>query len=137
MVLFWRQARSAQIDALLCFLILVSLSAFEAFRSGQARGRPAGLLFWAAAAAATLAKGPVGLLIPLLIALLTLGFDRDLRAWRRFAPFSGPALFLVLTGTWAAAAGASGEYSVFDALRKHFLERPSTACTTPSLRGST
>jgi 4-amino-4-deoxy-L-arabinose transferase-like glycosyltransferase len=123
MVLFWRQARSVQIDALLCFLILVSLSAFEAFRSGQARGRPAGLLFWAAAAGATLAKGPVGLLIPLLIALLTLAADRDLRSWRRFAPFTGPALFLALTGAWAVAAGAGGEYSVFDALRKHFLER--------------
>jgi 4-amino-4-deoxy-L-arabinose transferase-like glycosyltransferase len=123
MVLFWRQARSAQIDALLCFLILISLSAFEAFRAGEARGRPAGLLFWGAAAAATLAKGPVGLLIPLLIALLTLGLDRDLRSWRRFAPFSGPALFLALTGAWAAGAGAGGEYSVFGALRKHFLER--------------
>jgi 4-amino-4-deoxy-L-arabinose transferase-like glycosyltransferase len=123
MVLFWRQARSVQIDALLCFLILVSLSAFEAFRAGQACGRPAGLLFWAAAAGATLAKGPVGLLIPLLIALLTLAADRDLRSWRRFAPFTGPALFLALTGAWAVAAGAGGEYSVFDALRTHFLER--------------
>jgi 4-amino-4-deoxy-L-arabinose transferase-like glycosyltransferase len=124
MTLFWRQARSAQIDALLCLLILVSLSAFEAFRAGEARGRPAGLLFWAAAAAATLAKGPVGLLIPLLIALLTLALDRDLRSWRRFAPLAGPALFLVLAGSWAAATLRAGsEYSVFDALRRHFLER--------------
>src|SRR5947208_1451388 len=42
MVLFWRQARSAQIDSLLCFLVLVSLSAFADFREGRARGRPAG-----------------------------------------------------------------------------------------------
>lgn len=124
MVLFWRQARSAQIDSLLCFLILVSLLAFEAFRNGSAKGRTAGLLFWGAAAAATLAKGPVGLLIPLLVALLTLAFDHDLRKMRRFAPLAGPALFLLLTGAWAGATLLAGdEYSVFDALRRHFFER--------------
>ena len=88
----------AQIDALLCFLILVALFAFEGFRSGDWPGRRAGLVFWAAAALAVLAKGPVGLLLPLGVALVTLALDRDLGLWRRFAPFSGPLLFLFLAG---------------------------------------
>ena len=54
---FWDKARSAQTDAVLSFFILVSLSAFEAFRSKQSDARRAGLLFWTAAALAVLTKG--------------------------------------------------------------------------------
>lgn len=123
--LFWRQARSAQIDSLLCLLILVALSAFEAHREGTASGRNAGLLFWAAAALATLAKGPVGFLLPLGVVLATLAFDRNLRAWKRFAPWSGPLLFLAIVAAWIAAAtiGTQGQYSVVGALREHFVDR--------------
>jgi len=123
--LFWSKGRTAQIDSLLCCLILVSLSAFEAFRAGEARGARAGLLFWTAAALAVVAKGPVGFLLPLGIALVTLAFDRDLSAWRRFAPVRGPALFAGLVGAWAVAAtiGGGGEYSVWQAVEKHVLER--------------
>ncbi len=123
--LFWSKGRTAQIDSLLCFLILVSLSAFEAFRAGDARGTRAGVLFWAAAALAVVAKGPVGFALPLGIALVTLAFDRDMGAWRRFAPVSGPLLFLGLVGAWATAAtvGGGGEYSVWGAIQKHVLER--------------
>ena len=50
-----------------CFLILVALSAFESWRAGEADGLHAGLLFWCAAALAVLAKGPVGVLLPVQI----------------------------------------------------------------------
>lgn len=124
-VMFWEKARWAQIDALLCLLIWVALSAFEAWRAGDASGRRAGLLFWLAAALAVLAKGPVGLLLPLGIALATLAFDRRLREWRRFAPWTGPLLFAAVVGAWMAAAtwGSGGEYSVWGALREHFIDR--------------
>ncbi|HLE82882.1 MAG TPA: glycosyltransferase family 39 protein, partial [Thermoanaerobaculia bacterium] len=89
-LMFWEKARWAQIDALLCFLVWVALSAFEAWRAGDAGGRRAGLLFWLAAALAVLAKGPVGLLLPVGIALVTLAADRRLGEWLRFAPASGP-----------------------------------------------
>jgi 4-amino-4-deoxy-L-arabinose transferase-like glycosyltransferase len=123
--LHWDKSRSAQIDALLGLLILSALCAFMEFRSGRDGGRRSGLLFWTAAALAVLAKGPVGLLLPLGIALVTLATDRDLRSWRRFAPFSGPLLFLLIVGAWAAIAtiGGGGEYSVWGALKKHALER--------------
>ena len=123
--LHWDKARSAQIDALLALLILAALSAFVEFRAGRAAGRRSGLLFWGAAALAVLAKGPVGLLLPLGVALATLAWDRDLRAWRRFAPFAGPALFVALVGAWMvlATAGGHGEYSVWGAFERHVLKR--------------
>lgn len=123
--LFWDKARSAQSDSLLCFLVLVALGAFEAFRAGEAHGGRAGLLFWAAAALAVLVKGPVGFLLPLGAALLTLACDRDLGVWKRFAPLSGPALFAAIVGAWMVLATSSGggEYSVWQALREHVLAR--------------
>jgi 4-amino-4-deoxy-L-arabinose transferase-like glycosyltransferase len=123
--LAWDKGRMAQIDALLCFLVLTALSAFEAHRSGDATGRKAGLLFWAATGLAVLAKGPVGLVIPVGIAIATLAFDRNLRAWRSFAPWIGPAVFLVIVGAWMAIAtiGGQGEYSVWAAFEKHVLNR--------------
>lgn len=123
--LFWDKSRSAQIDALLTFLVLAALSAFEAYRSGRASGLRAGLLFWTAAALAVLAKGPVGVALPLGIALATLAFDRNLGAWRRFAPLAGPALFTGIVAAWAAGAtwGGGGEYSVWGAFREHVLDR--------------
>ncbi len=124
-LMFWDKARWSQIDSLLCFLIWVALSAFEAWRAGDARGRRAGLLFWLAAGLATLAKGPVGFLLPLGIALVTLAFDRRMKDWKRFAPWTGPLLFLAVVIAWMAAAtvGGHGDYSVWGALKKHFIER--------------
>jgi 4-amino-4-deoxy-L-arabinose transferase-like glycosyltransferase len=123
--LFWDKARSVQIDAVLCCLIWVALSAFVTWRAGDLDGRRAGLIFWAAAALAVLAKGPVGLLLPLGIALVTLAVDRSIRRWRDFAPLSGPLLFALICGAWVAAATLWGpaEYSVWGALREHFIDR--------------
>ncbi len=122
--IFWEKARMAQIDSLLCFLILVATSAFEAFRSGDWTGRRAGIVFWVATALAVLAKGPVGLLLPLGIALLTLAFDRELHRWRDFAPLTGPLAFVAVAGAWALAADLWVEdYSLVGALRTHFVDR--------------
>jgi 4-amino-4-deoxy-L-arabinose transferase-like glycosyltransferase len=123
--LFWDKARSVQIDAVMCCLIWVALSAFEAWRSGDLDGRRAGLLFWAAGALAVLAKGPVGLLLPLGIALVTLTVDREIGRWRSFAPLTGPLLFAIICGAWVAATYLWGpaEYSVWGALKEHFVDR--------------
>lgn len=122
-VMFWEKARWSQIDALLCLLIWVALSAFEAWRAGDLDGRRAGVLFWLAAALAVLAKGPVGFLLPLGIALVTLATDRDLRRWREFAPAIGPLVFAGVVGLWMFVATSEGDYSVWGALKEHFVER--------------
>lgn len=123
--MFWDKARTAQIDAVMCLLIWVALSAFESWRAGDLDGRRAGLIFWAAGALAVLAKGPVGLLLPLGVALAVLALERELGSWRRFAPLSGPLLFAAICGAWVVAATLWGpaEYSVWGALREHFVER--------------
>ncbi len=123
--LFWDKARSVQIDAVLCCLIWVALSAFEAWRAGDLDGRRAGWVFWGAGALAVLAKGPVGLLLPLGIALATLAVDRELGHWREFAPLTGPLLFAIVCGSWVVATMVWGppEYSVWGALKEHFIDR--------------
>jgi len=123
--MFWDKARWSQIDSLLCFLIWVALSAFEGWRAGDADGRRAGALFWFAAALAVLAKGPVGLLLPVGIVIVVLAVEHDLGALRRFAPFVGPLVFVLVAGSWAVAATLWGpaDYSVIGALREHFVER--------------
>jgi 4-amino-4-deoxy-L-arabinose transferase-like glycosyltransferase len=123
--LFWDKARSVQIDAVLCCLIWVALSAFEAWRAGDLDGRRAGLVFWAAGAFAVLAKGPVGLLLPLGIALVTLAVDREIGRWRGFSPVTGPLLFAAICGAWVVATIVWGppEYSVWGALKEHFIDR--------------
>jgi len=123
--LFWDKARSVQIDAVMCCLIWLALSAFEAWRAGDLDGRRAGLVFWAAAALAVLAKGPVGLLLPLGIAITTLAVDREIGKWRQFAPLTGPLIFAVICGAWVAATMLWGpaEYSVWGALKEHFVDR--------------
>jgi 4-amino-4-deoxy-L-arabinose transferase-like glycosyltransferase len=123
--MFWEKARWSQIDSLLCFLIWLALSAFDQFRTSGTGGRRAGLVFWLACGLATLAKGPVGFLIPFGIVLVTLAWDRALGKWRQFAPVSGPLVFFGVTGTWVAAVSFWGPegYTIWGALREHFVDR--------------
>jgi 4-amino-4-deoxy-L-arabinose transferase-like glycosyltransferase len=123
--LFWHKARWSQTDAVLCLLIWVALSAFEGYRAGDVSGRRAGLLFWLAAGLAILDKGPVGLMLPLGIVLVTLAVDRQLGRWWKFAPLSGPLLFAAVVGAWIvlATVGGHGEYSVWGSLQEHFVNR--------------
>lgn len=122
---FWDKARTAQTDMLLSFFILVALTTFAEFRSGAGSGRKAGLLFWAAAALGVLTKGPVGILLPLGVVVLTLVFDRRPSRLLDFAPLSGPLVFAGILAAWVVPASLWNPelYTVAGALREHFVER--------------
>lgn len=123
--LFWEKARTAQIDSLLCCCITLALLAFSEYRAGRLSGRFAGVAFWAACALGTLAKGPVGLVVPLGTAVLVLAFERSLSRWLGFAPLLGPLAFVGIAGSWVGALELwpVPGYSVLGALREHFVER--------------
>ncbi len=87
----------ARNDAL--FAGTVSLAALAAWRAWS--GGRGWTVFWLAAAAATLAKGPLGLLLAaggLLAAAWERGPDRGPIFWKRLWP--GAALWLALVGGW-------------------------------------
>ncbi len=103
---FARQARTLQIDMVLAFWVGVVFAAWIAWW-GSRSSRSSALwrgVGWAATAGATLTKGPVGLLIPVLVVALA-GFGRtppetaprQRRSW--FAPSSW-LLWAVLTLPW-------------------------------------
>ena len=122
--MFWDKARAAQIDSTLCCLIMLAMSAFDAFRQGDWSGRKAGAVFWAACAFAVLAKGPVGLILPLGAAVVVLAWDRKLKTVLRPSSLLGPLLFLGIGLAWAVPASVFvPDYSVWGALREHAIDR--------------
>ncbi len=123
--LFWEKARWSQTDSVLCFLIWCALGSFALYRSGELSSRRAGIIFWAAMALAVLGKGPVGVLLPLGITLAVLAGDRDLGGIRRITPWPSLAIFAGIITAWIvfATVGGGGEYSVWGALKEHFIER--------------
>jgi len=103
--LFWNKGGFGQIDALLCGLEMMGLYLlFTSSPLHPLRRIPAYLFF----GLAILAKGPVGLLVPLfvyLIATWAAGDTKDMRGWHWLW---GPLLALALPGLWLFAAWRSG-----------------------------
>ncbi|HEX4952468.1 MAG TPA: glycosyltransferase family 39 protein [Thermoanaerobaculia bacterium] len=107
--LMW-QGRVGQIDMLL--VALVTFAVWWWLRS-ETEGRPGlGRLFFVTAGLATVAKGPVGLLPPLLSILAWVGLLRDRAALRRLKVGRGLLLWAGVVLLWLAPAGliAGREY---------------------------
>ena len=96
------QARVGQIDMLLTFLVLCGVSCWT---KGRLEGRPAfSYLFFVFAGLATLAKGPVGLLPPLLSILLFLLLTLDGPGFRDLRIARGLLLWWGIVVLWLAPA---------------------------------
>jgi 4-amino-4-deoxy-L-arabinose transferase-like glycosyltransferase len=105
------QARTGQIDMLLTFLVLCAVFWWM---KGRLESRPAySLLFFVFAAFATLAKGPVGLLPPLLSILAFLALTLDRAGLRNLLLGRGLVLWWGVLVLWLAPALLLGgdEYS--------------------------
>lgn len=106
---FW-QGRLGQIDMLLVFLVTLAVWCWA---KGHHEDRAAfSWLFFLVAGLATLAKGPVGLLPPLLSIVAFLCWQRDWRGLRRLRVGSGLLIWAAVAAAWLlpAAARAGGDY---------------------------
>lgn len=103
------QARVGQIDMLLLACVTAAMYFFA--RGWLEHRRGFYRLFFVAAGLGTLAKGPVGLLPPLLSALLFVWLSGERRRWREIGVLSGLAIWAGVVLLWfvpAAIAGGSG-----------------------------
>ena len=115
-------ARVGQIDMTLTFLELLAIlfwaRGYFATRVGPARSRGAwsSLAFFACAGLATLAKGPVGLIVPLLAVTLFLAFERDRAGFAELRVGRGLLLWAAIVLAWFGPAVWMAGRSYFDAL---------------------
>ncbi len=94
---FWLLSKAVVTDSTL-FLFMSGAIAF--FYLGYTEDRKYYFLCYLFAALATLTKGPIGILLPGLAALLFLVYNKDLAEMRRVHLFSGLALFFTVAGLW-------------------------------------
>jgi 4-amino-4-deoxy-L-arabinose transferase-like glycosyltransferase len=130
----------ANIDTTLTFLTTASLLCFfQWYRRGQDKAKDMkkaeveekakmrNLLiygFYIGMALATLAKGPVGFILPLSVSLIYLVVQKDWGGMRRMRLLSGMALFLVIVLLWYLPALFEGGEDYLQAtLFKHSIDR--------------
>ena len=94
------RARWASIDMTLNLFVLLAILLMWVGTRDEGRGRLGVVLAWGAMGCATLAKGPVGLLLPLLAVAPALGVTSGWRSLRRLVPFSGILLYLAVVLAW-------------------------------------
>lgn len=119
-------ARVGQIDMTLTFLELLAILFWARGRSwgpdGQAQGPATGggnlanLAFFACLGLATLAKGPVGLIVPLLAVVTWLAFERDRAGVADLRLGRGLLLWAAIVLAWFGPAVWLAGKSYFDAL---------------------
>lgn len=97
-------ARRAHLDVLLALLEMIALTAFWRLDRGWGRRNANVALLHGAMGLAVLTKGPVGVIIPLLVIAGFLAWERRLPDMRRALPAWGLALSLAPGLLWIAAA---------------------------------
>ena len=110
---WWRAGAQAQVDMTLAFFITATLLLFYYMsREGKySRGHSIALAFlWACA---TLAKGPLGCLVPLLTVIAFLGLRRDFAMLKKLHLVSGAAVFVLVVGSWYGLALSQGGPAFF------------------------
>lgn len=122
MLLFIGMSHLITLDMGLSFFLQVAWTAFL-FAQTADRKKSAwwARLMWAAIAFAVLSKGLVALVLcgGTLVAYTVL--NRDLSPWKRLAPFSGLAIFLLIAAPWFIAVSiVNPEFPRFFFIHEHF-----------------
>src|SRR5919109_1378350 len=110
---WWQSATVAQVDMTLAFFITAALLlfyfAYRQVKHGKAHSIGLALLL----AFATLAKGPLGLLVPLLTIIVFLWLQGDLAFLAKRALVSSTVLFVIVAGGWYGLAIWQGGSAFF------------------------
>jgi 4-amino-4-deoxy-L-arabinose transferase-like glycosyltransferase len=112
--------------SLLCFLQWHRCSREEGARPWSLKGLSI-YGFYASVGLATLAKGPVGFILPLLVSLIYLFIQKDWRGVRQMKLLPGILLFVAVVLAWyLPAVLRGGRYYLNETLFHHSLERFAT-----------
>src|SRR5262245_33169808 len=95
----------SRVDMTLTFFVAVALFEFIAIAEGISSRR---MLLYVAISFAILAKGPVGLVLPMLVALVWIFLQRGWRVIPRLSVFRGALVVAVVGGGWYFAAAYVG-----------------------------
>ena len=96
--------RMALTDSVLIFFTTASLYGFWLGLHGEGGSRRWIWVFYIGMAIATLTKGPVGLVVPLITAVLYLTWTRRwIEYWQKGYPIAGMLLFVLVAAPWYAA----------------------------------
>ena len=101
---WWRAGTEAQVDMALAFFITASLLLFYYMYQEGKHSRLHSIALAFLLAAATLAKGPLGLLVPLLTSLLFLWVRHDFAFLKKLHLVSGATVFILVAGSWYGLA---------------------------------
>lgn len=125
-------ATRANIDATLTFFTTASIFCFITWygfnkeeREGEGRFKGLSIYgFYIGLALATLSKGPVGFILPLLVVLVYLAIQRDWNGIKRMKLLKGMILFFIIVLAWYVPALLKGGKEYFDeTIMLHTVER--------------
>jgi 4-amino-4-deoxy-L-arabinose transferase-like glycosyltransferase len=114
MMVYQDQALSARVDMTLCFCVTLSLALFYALYRGHLKNPLWFYVFYVVVGIGTLAKGPLGLVLPGLVAGSFALLDRRWDLVRKFAFHPGVVLTLVFAAGWYVIAVTRGGEGFFD-----------------------
>lgn len=108
-----RAATTARVDMTLTVCMVLAFLFFQSLYRRGTVSRGESLLFALLLGFATLAKGPVGAVLPGLTVVVFLVLQKDLAFLTRFSLLSSGALFVVVAGAWYGLALWQGGYDFF------------------------
>lgn len=114
MIVYQDQALSARVDMTLCFFVTLSLVLFYALYRGYLTSALWFYLFFAVLGIGTLAKGPLGLLLPGLVAGSFALLERRWDMIKKFTLHPGIILALLLATGWYVVAVTRGGEGFFN-----------------------
>ncbi|HLH75949.1 MAG TPA: glycosyltransferase family 39 protein [Candidatus Binataceae bacterium] len=102
---FIQGATNARVDMTLTFFLVLAMFEFLLMAEGRTRRW---WLLYLAIAGAILSKGPVGLVLPLAVAIAWSALESRRFTWRRYHLWGGAIIVIALAGSWYLAAAIVG-----------------------------